>query len=184
MTPEYLAGLFDGEGCIDVQRCYPKEGKGRLYVRPRVRMCMANSALPMMQLLHAEFGGHLVCRKAGKRNQQDSWSLEWLNGEAMRKILGTMLPHLILKAEQAKLVLWWLDNASGRQAKDTRFGQNAYFAGMEKARAAFVEELRAMKMDPQRLSERAAERIVSLMRQSDHGGDVVRMVETPIPLAM
>ena len=157
MSPEYLAGLFDGEGCIDVQRCYPKTGKGRLYVRPRVRMCMANSAKLILAKLHVEFGGHICYRKAGKSNQQDSWSLEWLRREAMCKVLQIILPHLILKAEQAKLVIWWLDNASGRQT-------TAGFVGMEQARVAFVEELRAMKQDPQRLSERATERIALLMR--------------------
>ena len=157
MTPEYLAGLFDGEGCIDVQRCYPKEGKGRLYVRPRVRLCMADSSRPLMVLLHKAFGGNITTRKAKKKNQQDSWSLEWLNGEAMKTLLGTMLPHLILKVEQAKLALWWLDNATGRSSQ-------VGFMGMEQAREAFYEELRAMKRDPQRLSERAVERIVSLMR--------------------
>jgi hypothetical protein len=183
MNPEYLAGLFDGEGCIDVQRMYPKTGRNRLYVRPRVRMCMADNARSLAQMLHATFGGHLASRKAGKRNQQNSWSLEWLSNDEIRRILGLILPHLILKAEQARLVFWWLDNASGRQVKNTRFGQNAYFAGMEQARAAFAEELRAMKMDPQRLSERAVQRISVLMRQSDHHGDMVKVGETATSLA-
>ncbi len=156
MSPEYLAGIFDGEGCIDVQRMYPQSGKGRLYVRPRMRMCMANSSIGLAHLLHTKFGGHLAHRKAGKTSQQDSWSLEWLSGAEMHRILNLILPHLILKAEQARLILWWLDNASGRQRSKV--------AGMEQAREAFVLELRAMKADPQRLSERAAEHIASLMR--------------------
>lgn len=175
-SAEYLAGLFDGEGCIDVQRCYPKKSRGRLYVRPRVRMCMANSAIWMMRLLHSTFGGHLVHRKAAKRNQQDSWSLEWLNGDAIRIFLQTTLPHLILKAEQAKLVLWWLDNASGRYT-------TAGYVGMEQARAAFAEELHAMKRDPQRLSERAVERLILLMRQSDLRRNTKRVGEIATPLA-
>jgi len=175
MTPEYLAGLFDGEGCIDVQRMYPKAGRNRLYVRPRVRMCMTDSARPLMQMLRDRFGGHLVSRKAGKANQQNSWSLEWLNGDDMRRLLNLILPHLILKAEQAKLALWWLDNASGRYT-------TAGYVGMEQARAAFAEEMHAMKVDPQRLSERAAKRIASLMRQSDPHGDMGRAVEMAVPL--
>ena len=177
MTPEYLAGLFDGEGCIDVQRCYPKAGRNRLYVRPRVRMCMTDSARFLADQLRAKFGGHLTSRKAGNGNQQSSWSLEWLNGVDMRRLLNLILPHLILKAEQAKLVLWWLDNASGRYT-------TAGYVGMEQARAAFVEELRAMKVDPQRLSERAVERITSLMRQSGLHGDMERAVEIAAPLAV
>jgi LAGLIDADG endonuclease len=175
VTPEYLAGLFDGEGCIDVQRMYPKAGRNRLYVRPRVRMCMSDNVRFLMQMLRDKFGGHLCSRKAGERNQQNSWSLEWLNGNDMRRLLNLILPHLILKAEQAKLVLWWLDNASGRQT-------TAGYAGMEQARAAFAEELRAMKVDPQRLSERAVERIASLMRQSGLHGDMERAAEMAVPL--
>lgn len=176
MTPEYLAGLFDGEGCIDVQTMYPKAGQGRLYVRPRVRLCMSASAKPLMGALHVVFGGHFVHRKSTAKNQQDSWSLEWLNGDAIRELLRAILPHLILKAEQAKLALWWLDTASGRQTK-------AGYVGMEKARAAFRDEMRAMKLDPQRLSERAAERIALLMRQSDLTGDRETEAETTSALA-
>src|SRR5262245_50832474 len=168
MTLEYLAGIFDGEGCIDVQRQYPQWDNPRMrrfYVRPRVRMCMADSARNMMTLLHTRFGGHLVQRQSGKRNQQGSWSLEWLNNEAIRDILNVMLPHLILKREQALLALWWLDHGSGRQTK------MAFFSGMEQARKAFAEELSAMKRDPQRLSERAVQRITALMRQSEPTGD-------------
>lgn len=164
LTADYLAGLFDGEGCIDVQVMYPQAGKGRLYVRPRIRLCMADSALMIMQLLHKVFGGNLVRRQATKKNQQNSWSLEWLSGDAIRELLRTILPHLVLKAEQAKLALWWLDSASGRRA-------DCGYAGMEEARAFFQAEMRAMKRDPQRLSERAAARIESLMRQSDLPGD-------------
>jgi LAGLIDADG endonuclease len=175
MTPEYLAGLFDGEGCIDVQRMYPKTGRNRLYVRPRVRMCMSDNVRFLMQMLRDRFGGHLCGRKAGKRNQQNSWSLEWLSGDDIRRLLNLILPHLILKAEQAKLVLWWLDNGSGRHT-------TAGYVGMEQARAVFAEELRAMKMDPQRLSERATKRIASLMRQSDPHGDMGRTAEMAVPL--
>ena len=140
MTPQYLAGLFDGEGCIDVQRMYPKAGRNRLYVRPRVRMCMTDSARFLADALHAKFGGH-ICTRKGKQNQQNSWSCEWLSGDAIRYILNLILPHLILKREQAKLALWWLDNASGRQVRDTRLGVNEFFPGIEQARAAFAERM-------------------------------------------
>jgi hypothetical protein len=148
LSPEYLAGLFDGEGCIDVQRMYPSEGKGRFYVRPRVRLCMSDSAKPLIQALHAAFGGHLTNRLAPGPNQQNSSSLEWLSDRDIRSILTLIRPHLVLKAEQAKLVLWWLDHAKGRQT-------TAGYPGMERAREAFANELHAMKRDSHRTSERA-----------------------------
>lgn len=178
MTPEYLAGLFDGEGCIDTQRMYPKLASHvtRFYVRPRVRIAMTNSAGALGQALHKRFGGGLYRRKSTAENQQSSWSLEWLSGRDIIAIFDTIEPHLILKAEQAKLVRWWLANASGRHTKSG-------YAGMEEARKAFAEELSAMKRDPQRLSERAARRIAGLMRQSDLHGDMQTPAETTGALA-
>ena len=170
LTPEYLAGLFDGEGCIDVQRVYPQTGI--VYVRPRVRMCMTMAAVELAYALQEEFGGHLGFRRLNKPTHNASWTLEWLSQRDMTYLLNLISPYLILKREQANLVLWWLVNASGRQIKERGY------AGMEQAREAFVEELRAMKLDPQRLSGGAATRIAALMRQSDHGGNVVTLPET------
>lgn len=179
MSPEYLAGLFDGEGCIDVQRMYSTiaKYKDRLYIRPRVRMCMSDNSLFLGHELHKIFGGHISRRKSTSKNQQNSWSLEWLSQEDIKGILSVILPHLVLKVEQAKLALWWFDNMSGRQAHIVRD------AGINQVRQAFCDELKAMKQDPQRLSERATERLLSLMRQSDPTGDRGTEVETPSALA-
>ena len=94
LSAKYLAGLLDGEGCIDVQRMYPSDGKGRFYVRPRVRLCMSDSAKLLMQKLHGTFGGHLTARAAVSENQQSSSSLEWLSETDIRSILNLILPHL------------------------------------------------------------------------------------------
>lgn len=177
LTSDYLAGFFDGEGCIDVQVCRDPGSKERLYVRPRVRVCLAESSFLLLRALQARFGGHLVKRTSTKKNQQNSWSLEWLSADTIRDVLRTMLPHLVLKAEQAKLALWWMDNATGRSSQSG-------FAGMQKAREALVVELRAMKRDPQRLSEQAERLIAGLMRQSEHCSDTVRVGEIATPLTL
>lgn len=157
LTPQYLAGFFDGEGCIDLQRCYPKERTGQLYVRPRLRIGLAASSKRILDALQGQFGGHLVHRVSRKKNQQDSWSLEWLGNSAILSVLDYIIPHLVLKREQALLVRWWMLNASGRS------NQTGH-SGMDQARQALVDHLHAMKRDPQRLSERAVEQIRSLMR--------------------
>lgn len=149
MTPEYLAGFFDGEGCIDCQRMYPKEGKGKLYVRPRIRVSQTASSRIVLDKLQATFGGHLYHRKSKKNSERDSISWEILDTAGMKRMLEMMLPHLIGKAEQAKLVLWWFDNASGlHQRSNLR-------PNLEVARTLFQEELKAMKRDPARLSSEA-----------------------------
>lgn len=176
LSDQYLAGLFDGEGCIDLQRVYAKPPYDKkVYVRPRVRMSMSDNVLFLAAHLQAEFGGHISRRKPQNTRQQSSWSLEWLSKDDIIAVLQRMLPHLVLKGEQAKLALWWLKEASGRS-------NQSGMPGMNQAREALKEELQAMKRDPQRLSERAVERIASLMRQSDPPGDRGRVVEIPTPL--
>ena len=176
---EYLAGFFDGEGCIDVQRMYAQTAKGKLYVRPRVRLCLANSGRFLLEMLRAQYGGHLADRDPGKRAQQHSTSWEMLSAADMKRFLTPMVPHLVLKREQAKLALWWLDNASGLQAK----GPGGVKFDFTPMREAFCDELRQMKVDPQRLSERAVRRITALMRQSDLHGDMETAGETTAALA-
>lgn len=158
MSPEYLAGFFDGEGCIDCQRMYPTQGRARFYVRPRVRIAQANSGRMVLEALHQEFGGSILERKSQKPTQQASASWEFLDKEGIRALLVTMLPYLTIKREQAKLVVWWLENASGR------YGGRGIRPNIEAARKLFADELKAMKRDPQRLSERAVEAIIPLMR--------------------
>jgi len=79
MSPEYLAGFFDGEGCIDVQRMYPKEGQGRLYVRPRIRVAQTASCRVVLDELQKQFGGYVAHRAHKRENERDSVSWEFLD---------------------------------------------------------------------------------------------------------
>ena len=56
---KYLAGLIDGEGCIDVQ--VTKIGD-KFYVRPRLRINMANAARELLETFKLNFGGVLCSR--------------------------------------------------------------------------------------------------------------------------
>lgn len=76
-----------------------------------------------------------------------SWEI--LNADGIARLLAMALPYLIVEAEQAKLVLWWFENAYGlQQRKNIR-------PNLGIARRAFEEELKAMKRDPTRLSSDA-----------------------------
>jgi len=158
MSPEYLAGFFDGEGCIDTQRMYPSEAKARFYVRPRVRISQAVSGRCVIDLLTSQFGGYVAFRKAQNSKQQDSVSWEFLDKRGIVKLLRAVEPFLVVKKEQARLVLWWIENMSGRH------GKNGPNDPLEAARKLFSQELKLMKQDPQRLSEKAVQGILALMR--------------------
>ena len=157
MNAAYLAGLFDGEGCIDLQRMYAKPPyEQTVYVRPRVRMAMSDNVYHLALMLQAEFGGHIGRRKPQNVKQQSSWELGWHSREDINYILMTVLPHLLLKKEQARLALWWLDNGSGR-------GNQSGVPNIAQARQLLIDEMKALKQNPLRLAEASIKLIKTSM---------------------
>jgi len=154
LSVRYLAGLVDGEGCIDFQRGFNK-GFNQLYVRPRVRITMVDGAnlLPNIQ---NNFGGHckIQDRRKGNENWQAAtcWSIS--SKHEVERFLGAITNHLILKKEQARFALWYLNRLQGVHSRSSGSSR------INDARMMAYEELKLMKRDVQRLSERAAKRIL------------------------
>lgn len=136
---KYLAGLIDGEGCIDVQVTGP-------YVRPRLRIALVKPSEYLLELCRANFGGYLSQRK-GSGTHQDSVCWELAGYAAACSLLRNVVNSLILKREQARFCLWLETNIKGQQVST-------------EVRDAIREELKLMKRDPHRLSEQAQERIL------------------------
>lgn len=148
---KYVAGLIDGEGCLDFQITYHKEYPGRPYMRPRLRVTMTESAKEVLDILNTNFGGGLNtrAREFSNPNWQNAW--EWgLYGKPLRPVLQNIVNHLIIKREQAKLMIWAIDNLMGKHIPDA-------------VRERLKEEMKAMKRDPHRLSEVAVRDIQELM---------------------
>lgn len=155
ISPEYLAGFFDGEGCIDCQRMYVKNSQ-TFYVRPRVRISQAVSGRAVLDKLHTVYGGTLKLRKGSNPNQQEYISWEFLDRKGMLLLLNTMLPHLIVKREQAELAIWWLENAAGL------YSGKGIRPKMEEARKTFSERLMSMKRNPSLTSDEAVKVIARM----------------------
>jgi hypothetical protein len=152
---KYLAGLIDGEGCIDMQASTDKRDGG-YYCRPRLRITLSGEAgKSLLEMLSFNFGGHFDPQRRWKENPNWLPAYGWmLTGNThLRSVLQNLRNHLILKKEQASFAIWWLDHISGKHVAEEvrRFG---------------TAELKAMKKDPQRLSERAVREIQELMRKS------------------
>lgn len=99
MTDAYAAGLIDGEGCISIQG----ETKRGIY-QPRIDVGMTAKAMPVLEALKNRFGG--VINKT--RPRLDKWEEAhvWrVFGKPMATCLEALLPHLILKKQQAELAL-------------------------------------------------------------------------------
>ena len=141
---KYLAGFIDGEGCIDVQVT------NGVYVRPRLRLGMAKNAIALLGLIQNSLGGNFEHRESKNPNWQDAVTLSWSGYNKACPVLRNVVNHLFLKREQARFCLWMETNIKGKQV------------GTE-VRDAIREELKLMKRDPHRLSEKAQERILGML---------------------
>ncbi len=97
MTLSYIAGFFDGEGCIGFARC-------RTSLHPRV--LVTNTNIEILEELKNRFGGDIKPLSLRKENWKQGFSLRltWLNA---MKFLTKIYPFLILKRRQAETVFAW-----------------------------------------------------------------------------
>jgi len=92
----YLAGLFDGEGCIVVSKYKRKDRDGSkdYYC---LRLKVANKNYEVIDLYREVFGYGSVYQD--KRSDVWEWSLT--SSGKIKEILTTLLPFLIVKRKQA-----------------------------------------------------------------------------------
>lgn len=103
LSPQYVAGLFDGEGCIAFYRA------GGWY-HPAVSIGMVDRE--PLDMLMAQYGGTISAQKPGKLNRQVAY--QWrVFGRVAAAFLTDITPYLIIKRAQAENVLPWLA-VSGR----------------------------------------------------------------------
>ena len=100
----YMAGLFDGEGCI----CLVKQKViGLKYPNYSIRCVVSMCHKPIIKMIQAQFGG-LYSERKGTDKQRNSFSLMWTNNRA-KPFIESLLPHLILKREEAEVALDYLN---------------------------------------------------------------------------
>ena len=98
---EYLAGLIDGEGCLDFI------DTSRKYRYPRIRVALKESDSRILFLIHDIYGGrinHTGKQKSWKDywSEQDLWTIA---GEEANKLLKKLLPYLVVKKQKAETLL-------------------------------------------------------------------------------
>lgn len=95
----YLAGLVDGEGCIQLSPS--NKGKYRKYYP---RLSVTNTHLPVLEMLVATYGGAIHGPKFSRQATKPCY--DWrITGDKAREVLTKLEPLLIIKKEKAQLVL-------------------------------------------------------------------------------
>ena len=108
----YIAGFFDGEGCV---RIYTRSGKRICAAHARIHITQTGNRGRVLLENMAEFLSALdingVVRRAGvprRSNHAQAWTLTFDKRESARKFLIYILPHLTIKKVEAQDVLRYL----------------------------------------------------------------------------
>ena len=94
---EWLAGFFDGEGCIVIVRRKP--AKNFLHY---LRLDIGNTHKSSIEKIHSILGCGTVNRSEGTNRPMWRWQA---TGNGAAKTLWLLLPYLVTKRKQAKLAL-------------------------------------------------------------------------------
>lgn len=103
LSPQYAAGLLDGEGCISMA----KHHRGRTFTT-RVAIHMAAPGLPVLKAMLATYGGHLSQHRKETEDWRATWQWVVTSRADVTRCLSDVLPYLIVKADQATLALSWM----------------------------------------------------------------------------
>jgi hypothetical protein len=99
----YLAGLFDGEGCVGY---YTRLTKNIPYHSASLHICMTDKRAPEWVLKTVGCGRISVSQKPNGNRTVYSWQL--CNKPQIQEVLNVIRPYLLVKADQVDLLfaLW------------------------------------------------------------------------------
>jgi hypothetical protein len=135
MSLPYLAGFFDGEGSIGIYMNGQRQG---LTLRVRLTQTVSPQSTMMLTAIRDRWGGSLCPFNRSLRRNAWNWQVSAAHGHAF---LCDIRPWLLLKAEQADVVLNWWPNR-GKPQRDAR-GRN--LPKTPEARAADEAAARALR---------------------------------------
>ena len=91
----YLAGFFDGEGCITISRIRDKSGS--------LILMISNTNKTIIKLIAKWFKGDIMYIKQ-KDNRKEAWTFKAYSQDA-EIFLKAIYPYLLIKKEQAHIGL-------------------------------------------------------------------------------
>ena len=107
----YVAGFFDGDGCVGIYR----NGSGGFHLRTQVTQNVTPASTALLKGMQSRWDGGLSVQRT-THGTKYNWQLSSSKAAAF---LRDILPHLVLKREQAVLCLEWEDTRP-KAARDDR----------------------------------------------------------------
>lgn len=114
----YLAGLIDGEGCFSAWKYWnANRDDCTPYWQYSCRVSITNTSLTLMHKLVQNFGGSFLCKREATEKHKASYEWRPKGKNNTKSLILGVLPHLLVKMEQAKLLLEWVDLGYGQQQR-------------------------------------------------------------------
>ena len=109
----YTAGIIDGEGYIGL---IPNSAVRNAFA-PKVKVASTN--IKLIQFLKDNFGGHFdpLRNHPGNMKSSGMWTLS--NKKHVKPFLMSLLPYLILKDEQAKVIIEYCETCHFKEMRQT-----------------------------------------------------------------
>ena len=114
-TYEYLAGLIDGDGCVSLYKKKDKKARTGFTFAPFLVVTSTNTAF--LLALKKNYGGYLDSQGKGDYCGTPMFRLQFSSNE-IRTLLPLLIPHLVLKKEEACLLLEALTLTKDHRTKD------------------------------------------------------------------
>jgi hypothetical protein len=131
----YIAGLLDGEGCINIYRINTKrieEIEGRKNPKYILSVTIYNCHYGVIKWLHEQYGGYLQTRYRNPKTWRTNYAWK-VSANIALDFLKEVQKYMKIKSEQAKIAIKF-------QEKQSRFHKEKKTQGLSSEEHAFREE--------------------------------------------
>ena len=101
ISPQYMAGMLDADGCFMIPRRPARLRTSPTYL---IEVRLTNTDEPMMLQVQKEYGGLLYGKELPNPLHKKRYDLRWVSLKA-ENLLVEIYPYLIIKKQQADLLL-------------------------------------------------------------------------------
>jgi|ERR1035437_6739650 hypothetical protein len=148
----YIAGIIDGEGCLTIGA-----GQKETCINYNAIVAVQNTSKQLIDWIQSKFGGQVYLSKKETTKTKAAWMWRLTKKDAIEHFLLAILPYLIVKREQAKILLEYV--RLSREANS-------------ELRAVFYQRLRILNARGVSLTTNTQEASQEVMIESELHGDM------------
>lgn len=114
---EYLAGFFDGEGCVTIQRLRRSQKNPNHNDTYQAVVCVAQTQMAVLEHFQRRWGGPIYAQAPSRNITAKRQLYVWKpSTNSARNFLADIVPWLRVKREQAELGLYLLNVEKGKRS--------------------------------------------------------------------